>query len=146
MDLINRVTYDYADLDEAFPACDPGVEPFGSRLLVQIRTPKKKTKGGIILQSGGDTQETEFWTTQVAKVLKVGPLAFKNRNTLESWPEGSWCAAGDFVRIPKFGGDRWTVTLSGSGDDKVEALIVIFNDLDVIGKITGDPTTMKAFI
>ena len=29
---------------EAFPVVDPGVEPYGSRVLVQIRTPKKKSK------------------------------------------------------------------------------------------------------
>ena len=142
MDLINTVTYDYADLDEAFPPCDPGVTPFGSRILVQIRSPKKKTKGGIIIPTGGDTESTEFWTTQVAKVIHVGALAFKNRNTLAPWPEGSWCEVGDYVRVPLYGGDRWTVKI----DSETEALLVIFDDLNIIGKITGDPTAIKAFI
>ena len=30
------------------------------------------------------------------------------------------------------------------GED--EALLVIFNDLDLIGKVTGDPLAIKAFI
>ena len=76
-------------LAEAFPAADAGVQPFGSRVLVQIRTPKSKTSGGIILHS--ESRDTEKWNTQVAKVVSVGPLAFKNRNTMEQWPEGSWC-------------------------------------------------------
>ncbi len=142
MDLVNKVTFAYDSIEEAFPPCDPGIEPFGSRLLVQIRTPKKKTAGGIILMAGGDAQETEFWAAQVAIVRAVGPLAFHNRNTLELWPEGSWCAVGDFVRVPKFGGDRFTVKI----DDETEALIVVFNDLDIIGKITGDPTKLKTYI
>lgn len=140
-ELANKVDFGYASLDEAFPPCDPGIQPFGSRVLVQIRTPKQKTKGGIILTS--ETRETDAWNTQIAKVVSVGSLAFKNRTTMEPWPEGSWCQEGDFVRVPKYGGDRWTVK-TADGED--EALLVIFNDLDLVGKVTGDPLTIKAFI
>ena len=127
-------------LAEAFPAVDAGVQPFGSRVLVQIRTPRKVTRGGIILSS--ETQDTEKWNTQVAKVISVGPLAFKNRNTQESWPEGDWCKPGDFVRVPKYGGDRWEVAFTKNDS----AMFVIFNDLDIIGQVTGDPLAVKAFI
>jgi len=127
-------------LAEAFPAVDAGVQPFGSRVLVQIRTPRKVTRGGIILSS--ETQDTEKWNTQVAKVISVGPLAFKNRNTQEAWPEGDWCKAGDFVRVPKYGGDRWEVPITRDNS----AMFVIFNDLDIIGQVTGDPLAVKAFI
>ncbi len=132
-------TYEDA-LGEAFPAVNAGVQPFGSRVLVQIRTPRKITKGGIILAT--DTKDTEKWNTQVAKVISIGPLAFKNRDTQQTWPEGEWCHSGDFVRVPKYGGDRWEVALTK--DDS--AMFVIFNDLDIIGKIEGDPLTIKAFI
>ena len=127
-------------IEEAFPEADPGVKPFGSRVLVQIRNPMNKTAGGIILHS--ETQETEKWNTQSAKVIAMGPLAFKNRNTMEAWPEGDWCEPGQFVRVPKYGGERWEVKLG----DKGAALYVIFNDLDIIGLVTGDPLQMKAFI
>lgn len=127
-------------LEEAFPVADPGVQPFGSRVLVQIRNPQEKTTGGIILST--DTKETEKWNTQAAKVISIGPLAFRNRNTMEHWPEGNWCEAGEFVRVPKYGGDRWEIKLGEKGI----ALFVIFNDLDIIGKVTGDPLGMKAFI
>lgn len=139
-EIANKISFAYDSVDEAFPACDPGVSPFGSRVLVQIRTPKKKTAGGIVLV--GETRETEHYNTQVAKVLALGSLAFKNRNTMESWPEGSWCAPGDFVRVPRYGGDRWTVK-TPDGD---EAIVVIFNDLDLVGKVTGDPLAIKAFL
>lgn len=139
-ELANKISFSYENIDEAFPACDPGVSPFGSRVLVQIRTPKKATAGGIILV--GESRETEHANTQVAKVLTVGSLAFKNRNTMESWPEGSWCAPGDFVRVPRYGGDRWTVKTP----DDDEAVLVIFNDLDLVGKVTGDPLAIKAFL
>jgi co-chaperonin GroES (HSP10) len=127
-------------LEEAFPVAEPGVKPFGSRVLVQIRNPQNKTAGGIILHN--ETQETEKWNTQAAKVIALGPLAFKNRNTMAAWPEGDWCEPGQFVRVPKYGGDRWEVRLG----DKGSALYVIFNDLDIIGLVTGDPLQMKAFI
>lgn len=126
---------------EAFPAVDAGIQPFGSRVLIQIRTPKKKTSGGIILDIG--TQDTEKWNTQVGKVISLGPLAFKNRNDMTAWPEGAWCQAGEFVRVAKYGGDRWEVKVP---DTDEFAMFVIFNDLDIIGQVTGDPLKIKAFI
>ena len=134
-------TYEDA-LAEAFPAVDAGIRPFGSRVLIQIRTAKSKTSGGIILTN--DTTDTEKWNTQVGKVVAVGPLAFKNRNTMESWPEGDWCQEGDMVRVAKYGGDRWEVELSEVKGDT--AMFVIFNDLDIMGSVTGDPLKIKAFI
>ena len=97
----NIVTTIYENaLAEAFPAVEAGIQPFGSRVLVQIRTPKSTSAGGIILST--DTKDTEKWNTQVAKVVSIGPVAFKNRTTLEAWPEGDWCQVGDFVRVAKY--------------------------------------------
>lgn len=141
MDVLNRIEFAYDSLDEAFPPVDPLVEPLGSRVLVQVRTPKSKTSSGIFLVT--DTRDTEFWITQVAKVVSIGPVAFKNRNTMAEWPEGAWVNPGDFVRVPKHGGDRWTIPVPGS---EYEALFVIYNDLDIIGRVTGDPLKIKAFI
>jgi co-chaperonin GroES (HSP10) len=126
---------------EAFPAVDAGIQPFGSRVLIQIRTPKKVSRGGIILDTG--TQDTEKWNTQVGKVISLGPLAFKNRNDMTPWPEGDWCTVGEFVRVAKYGGDRWEVKVPDSDES---AMFVIFNDLDIIGQVTGDPLAIKAFI
>lgn len=130
-----------AELEEAFPKIDPGVQPYGSRVLVQIRTAKTKSKGGIILVD--DTRETEKWNTQTAKVISKGPLAFKNRNTMQDWAEGQWCEPGEFVRVPKYGGDRWELK---SPDGSTSAMFVIFDDLNIIGRVTGDPLAVKAFL
>ncbi len=127
-------------LAEAFPAVEAGIQPFGSRVLVQIRTPKSTSAGGIILST--DTKDTEKWNTQVARVVSIGPVAFKNRTTLESWPEGDWCQVGDFVRVAKYGGDRYEVPVNNNES----AMFVIFNDLDIIGKVLTDPLKIKAFI
>lgn len=128
-------------LKDAFPEVNPGAEPFGSRVLVQFRTPKKVSKGGIILTD--ETVDAEKWNTQVAKVIAVGPLAFRSRDKKTEWPEGAWAHPGDFVRVSKYGGDRWEVPVEGSREN---AVFAIFNDLDLIAKVTSDPLTMKAFI
>jgi len=128
------------DHDFAFPDVNPMFEPYGSRVVVQIRNPMKKTKSGLILPE--DTQDTEKWNTQVALVRAVGPLAFCNRETMQPWAEGIWCDPGEFVRVPKYGGDRWEVPMGDAG----KALFVVFNDLDIVGRFTGDPLAVKAFI
>lgn len=134
--------FDYASLAEAFPDVDPGLDPFGDRILVQIRTPKKQSAGGIILPE--DTQETELWNTQVAKVIAIGPTCFRNQDTLELWKEGAWCQAGDFIRCPKWGGDRWQVPVPGRPGEF--ALFVVFKELDLTGRITVDPLSVVAYV
>ena len=133
-----------AALREAFPEVDPGAQPVGGRILVQWRqTIKKTTSSGIVLVE--ETKETEKWNNQVAKVIAVGPLAFKKRDTLEPWPEGNWVEVGDFVRVPKWGGDRWEVPFGNPADGET-ALFSVFNDHEVIAKVTGDPLKVRAFL
>lgn len=134
-----------AEIAWAFPSVDPGAKPLGARVLVQLRRTKKKaTSAGIILVQ--ETKETEKWNNMVAKVIAIGPLAFKKRDTMESWPEGSWCELGDYIRVPKWGGDRWEVRVPGDDDFEDPALFMILNDHEVIAKLTGDPMATKAFI
>jgi co-chaperonin GroES (HSP10) len=133
-----------AELAWAFPSVDPGAKPLGGRILVQLRRTKKKTSGsGIILVE--ETKETEKWQNMVAKVINVGPLAFKHRDSMRSWPEGSWCEPGDFIRVPKWGGDRWEVSVPNEPDED-PALFAVFNDHEMIAKVTGDPLTMRAYL
>lgn len=142
-----RPQIDYDGIDDAFPVVDPGLKPFGSRIVVQIRSPRTVTRGGIIVPD--DSRDTEFWNTQVAKVISLGPLAFKNRDTQEDWPEGAWCREGAFVRVPKFGGDKWFVDLPGAESSRVgvdKACFTLFNDLDIIGEITCDPMEVIAYL
>lgn len=134
-----------ADVAWAFPSVDPGAKPLGGRILVQLRRTKKKaTSAGIILVE--ETKETEKWNNMVAKVIEIGPLAFRNRDTNEPWPEGSWCSVGDYIRVPKWGGDRWEVPVPGDDDFEDPALFMILNDHEVIAKVTCNPLLMRAFI
>ena len=134
-----------AEIAWAFPSVDPGAKPLGGRILVQIRRSKKKTtKGGIMLIE--ETKETEKWNTQVAKVIEIGKLAFRHRDSMKSWPEGSWCEVGDYIRVPKWGGDRWEVKVPGEDSNEDPALFMIINDHEVIAKITGNPLETRAFL
>ena len=138
------VAVNAAELAWAFPSVDPGAKPLGGRILVQLRRTKKKaTSAGIILVE--ETKETEKWNNMVAKVLEIGPLAFKHRDTMQSWPEGSWCQPGDYIRVPKWGGDRWEVEVPNETDED-PALFMILNDHEIIAKVTGNPLEMRAFL
>lgn len=133
------------ELAWAFPSVDPGAKPLGGRILVQLRRTKQKTtSAGIILVE--ETKETEKWQNMVAKVIEIGPLAFKHRDTMQGWPEGSWCRVGEYIRVPKWGGDRWEVRVPGSDDHEDPALFMVLNDHEVIAKLTGDPLAMKAYL
>lgn len=130
-----------ADLQEAFPVVDPGAVPLGARVLVQMRLPKRKmTSSGIILAA--ETVDTEKAQNPIGKVVAIGPLAFKKRDTMEDWPEGSWVEVGDYVRVPRWTGDRWEVPVSQ--DDVVQFMLM--NDHEVVAKLTSNPLEMRAFV
>lgn len=141
--MIKPTANGYSSLEEAFPKADPNYRPVGSKVLLQIRTPKKKSAGGIVLVE--ETKETDMWNTQVGRVVSMGPVAFKNRETLEPWPEGDWVNVGQYARVPKYGGDRWQVALNPGDPNTDYALFVVFRDLDIVGEIP-DPLAVIAFI
>lgn len=143
----DRIALDFDSVDQAFPEVEPGLVPFGSRILVQKRSPRTRLKSGLVVPH--ETQETEFWNTQVAKVITLGPAAFRNRDSLEVWPEGEWCQPGTYVRVPKYGGDKWFVEVPEEEAERTgveKACFVLFNDLDLIGEITCDPMDVIAYL
>jgi len=123
-------------LDEAFPEVNPGVVPLGTRVLVQLRTVRTKTSSGIVLVD--DTKQFNKVNTQLARVIRIGPIAFRNRETGNLWPEGVWARPGDYVRIPKYGGDRFERNIPGTEDT---ALFCIFQDHEIIAKV--DPEAFE---
>ena len=132
------------DLEWAFPKVKPGMQPFGGRVVIQLRRIKRKTAGRIILVE--ETKENEKWNNMIGQVVAMGPLAFKNRDTMQPWPEGTWAQVGDYVRVPKWGGDRWEIKVPG--DDEIEdpVLFMTLNDHELIAKVTGNPLSFKAYV
>jgi hypothetical protein len=101
-------------------------------------------------------------------VISLGPLAFHHRETLNPWKEGGWVAPGDFVRISKYNGYRFTVKWKDPDwkpatskkkdlatrenrveEDKqpVEEIgFVIFEDHMLVAKIPGDPRQITSYV
>jgi co-chaperonin GroES (HSP10) len=163
----NIANFRYGSMEEAFPQVDPGFAPFGTVVLLQIRHPKRTTAGNIIIPD--QVVSTEHYNTQVAKVVALGPVCFKATVTttegeapiqhLVDWPEGAWFKVGDFVRVPRYGGDRFTAAYAikatqrdpETGRDetvtvKDEVVFAIFKAKDILGLITGDPLAVKSYL
>ena len=122
-----------SDLQSAFPDIAPGLFPKGARVLVQLRTVREKTEGGIVLVE--DSRQFNKANTQLGKMIYLGPIAYRNRDTGQPWPEGTWVKAGDLVRVPKYGGDRFERKIPGSNDT---AIFCIFSDHEIIAQIDPD--------
>jgi co-chaperonin GroES (HSP10) len=125
-----------SELDTAFPVVNPGVIPLGARILVQLRTVRERTEGGLIIVQ--DTRDFNKANTQLGKIVHLGPLSYRNRDTGELWKEGVWARPGDFVRIPKWGGDRFERKIPGSEET---ALFAIFSDHELVAKIDPEAFT-----
>jgi len=128
---------------ECFPNVDPGVEILGDRVLVQLRREKITSKGGIILVD--ETKQTLRFNETVAKVIDIGPLAYKSPDDLAPWPEGPWVKVGDLVRTIKYGGDRYVVQ---PDDDGAGVVFITLQAREVISKIKSFEAAqkMKAFV
>lgn len=112
-----------AYIKEHFPEVTPGAVPCGNKVLVQLRTMKAKSSGGIFIPN--ETKDFNNGNTQLARVVSLGQIAFKHRETGEDWKEGAWAKVGDVVIVPRWGGFRFEVPVPGT-DDK--AIFAVFED------------------
>lgn len=130
-----------ADMQEAFPDVEPpfGV-PFGYLCMLQLRQPKKTIGKLGLLHAADETKDAEQYRVQAALVRAVGNAAFHDRQTGKEWTEGAWFEAGDFVRAPIYGGDRFDVDF-GAGGDKVTFIFI--REVDAIAPVTGDVLQIK---
>lgn len=119
------------EMKTAFPHVEAGVHPLGARVLVQLRMVRGRTDAGIVLVE--DTRAFNKSLAQVAKVIELGPLAYRNRETMDRWPEGTWTEPGAYVRVPKYGGDRFERDIPDSKEETV--IFCIFNDHEIIAKV-----------
>ena len=108
-----------------FPDVDSGAHPTGNQVMIQLRTVPKKV-GSIVLIE--ETKSFNQGNTQVARVVKLGQIAFHDRTSGEEWKEGAWATVGDIVLAPRYGGFRFEVPVPGTDD---EAIFAIINDYDI---------------
>ena len=102
--------------------------PSGYRITLFPLKLENKTKSGIHL-TDETIQESQI-TTNICKVLKVGPDAYKDK---EKFPTGPWCKVDDWVLITRYAGSR--IKIDGGelriiNDDEI--LAVIDNPRDVL--------------
>ena len=106
-------------------------EPCGWRLLVLPFTPKEKTSGGIIIAQ--ESLDKARIATNCGYVLKMGPLAYMDKDKFETGP---WCKKGDWVIFARYAGSRLPI----EGGE-----IRILNDDEVLGTIK-DPEAVLHYI
>ena len=95
--------------------------PTGYRIVLFTLKLDSKTKSGIILTD--ETVAESQITTNICKVLKVGPDAYKDK---DKFPTGPWCKTDDWVLITRYAGSR--IRIDGGelriiNDDEILAVI-----------------------
>jgi len=102
--------------------------PTGWRLLILPYKGKGQTEGGIYLPD--KVVEEQSVSTQVGYVLKVGELAYQDG---DKFPDGPWCAKGDWVMFARYAGSRFKID---GGEVRIlnddEVLAKIFNPEDIL--------------
>lgn len=95
-------------------------EPAGYRILVSLPPLVEKSKGGIILPDS--LKDKEQTASIVGQVLKIGPDAYMDP---DKYPNGPWCAVGDWVVFRSYSGTRMKIgefEYRLINDDTVEAI------------------------
>jgi len=127
------------NIDEAFPKVafhrDPGKS---TNYIVQLRSAKRVSKGGIVLAE--QAREAEADNTTIGKVVAIGSGCFKHGDG-RPWAEGSWFELGEYLQVPRYGGMRFRVKL---GDEYVN--FVMFDHLQFLAKVTGNPMEIVDYI
>ena len=96
-------------------------QPSGWRMVLFPLKLQGKTKGGVLLTD--DTVTESQVTTNICKVLKMGPGCYKDK---EKFPSGPWCKEGDWVLITRYAGSR--IRIDGGelriiNDDEILAVV-----------------------
>jgi co-chaperonin GroES (HSP10) len=102
-------------------------QPTGWRVLVMPYQGKAQTSGGIIVPD--EIRERESVATVVAYVLKLGPLAYKDKERFGNTP---WCKEKSWVCIGRYSGSRFKIDggeVRIINDDEVIATVLDPDDI-----------------
>lgn len=108
------------------------IDPAGYRILVEIMSPEESMKRWLDsnLKMPPEVQERE-WQAQVwAKVLKLGPLAYNNK---EKYGDEPWCKPGDHIMMRPYSGTRFMMRghlYALINDDTVQAVVGDVSELE----------------
>ena len=96
-------------------------EPKGYKILCAIPNASEEYESGIL--KAGQTKTIEEHSTVVLFVVKVGDLAYQDK---ERFPTGPWCKEGDFVLTRAYAGTRFKIhgrEFRIINDDTVEGVV-----------------------
>ena len=119
--IVPKHVWDGAQAEKKKNELEKVPQPAGWRLVLYPSKLENKTKGGLYLTD--DTVEQSQITTNICKVLKTGPEAYKDK---EKFPSGPWCKEGDWVLITRYAGSR--IRIDGGelriiNDDEILAVV-----------------------
>tara|TARA_R110000803_G_scaffold70685_1_gene133641 strand:- start:1318 stop:1686 length:369 start_codon:yes stop_codon:yes gene_type:complete len=96
-------------------------EPKGYKLLIAIPELEGKTEGGVYMPDS--LTQMEETASIIGYVISVGDEAYSDKGR---FPNGPWCAAGDFIIFRSYSGTRFKVQgkeFRIINDDTVEAVV-----------------------
>ena len=96
--------------------------PSGPKILCALIDVDDTFENGIL--KADETKKTEELTSPVLFVIKLGVSAYKDK---ERFPDGPWCAEGDFVLTRPYTGTR--INIHGKefriiNDDQVDGVVM----------------------
>ena len=119
--IVPKHVWDGAQAEKKKNEVEKITQPSGWRMVLFPLKLQGKTKGGVLLTD--DTVTESQVTTNICKVLKMGPECYKDK---EKFPSGPWCKEGDWVLITRYAGSR--IRIDGGelriiNDDEILAVV-----------------------
>ena len=119
--IVPKHVWDGAQAEKTKNELEKVPKPVGWRIVLFPLKLQGKTKGGVLLTD--DTVTESQVTTNICKVLKMGPECYKDK---EKFPSGPWCKEGDWVLITRYAGSR--IRIDGGelriiNDDEILAVV-----------------------
>jgi len=111
------------------PLLDRLPQPTGWRILVMPYQGKATTQGGLYIPE--EVRDREAIATVVCYVLKIGPLAYKDKDKFGK-DSNPWCKEGDWVCIGRYSGSRFKIEggeVRIINDDEVIATLLEPDDI-----------------
>ena len=104
--------------------------PTGWRIVILPHKGIEKTKGGVLLSD--QLIQEQQWTTNVGLVLKLGPLAYKDKKKFSTGP---WCKEQEWVIFARYAGSRLRI----DGGE-----LRILNDDEILGVVKSPEDVLNA--
>jgi co-chaperonin GroES (HSP10) len=119
--IVPKHVWDGAQAEKKKDELEKVPQPSGWRMVLFPLKLQGKTKGGVLLTD--DTVTESQVTTNICKVLKMGPECYKDK---QKFPSGPWCKEGDWVLITRYAGSR--IRIDGGelriiNDDEILAVV-----------------------